>query len=456
MDLSAINRVYLIGIGGIGMSALARYFKSQGCSVAGYDRMESELTKALESEGIAVTYFDGIEGLIPEMRSLDEDLLVIRTPAVPSENEILQYFGTQHKLYKRSEVLGWITKQYNTIAIAGTHGKTTISCMVAHLLTASGYGCNAFLGGIATNYNSNVLINKGSGTVVVEADEYDRSFLRLEPNICAISSLDADHLDIYGQHDDMIEGFRLFAANLKEGGRSIVHTSVAEHIKGTYTYGVEDGAVFQAKNIHAVDGKFFFDLQGPLSNIEGLELAMPGRHNVENATAALAISLELGVEPQALKEALSSFSGVKRRFEYQLRSADLLFIDDYAHHPTEISACINAVREVHPGKKITAVFQPHLFSRTRDHADAFARSLERSDELILLDIYPAREQPIEGIDSAMLLAKVQMEKKTLCSKKELIEDLKERELEVLLTMGAGDIDQLLIPIKELFQQKIGS
>lgn len=454
IELGTIKRVYLIGIGGIGMSALARYFHSIGCKVAGFDRAESTLTQALETEGIEFTTVDDPAAIDPIFEDPSPELLVIKTPAIPAENQILEFLEERMKVYKRSEILGEITKQFKTVAVAGSHGKTTISCMVAHLLKESGFGCNAFLGGIATNYNSNVLLDTNSNTVVVEADEYDRSFLQLAPSICSISSLDADHLDIYGQGDDMVEAYRELTKKLSSDGTLIVHTSVVEEIPSRLTYGLDKGANYCAVNIKVEAGKFHFELQTPNGELKGLELALPGRHNVENATCALAISLELGADHEKLKTALANFKGVKRRFEYQLRSEALCFIDDYAHHPTEIAACIDAVREVHPGKKLTGVFQPHLFSRTRDHADAFARSLEQLDELVLLDIYPAREEPIDGVDSAMLLNKVKMDHKTLSDKKELVEDLRDRELEVLLTMGAGDIDRLLVPIKEMLTEKL--
>lgn len=452
MDLQNIKRVYLIGIGGIGMSALARYFKHKGCAVAGFDRSETALTRALEEEGIGVTTVDDEAAIDPGFDEYGEDLLVVRTPAIPAENLILQYFQEEGSVYKRSEVLGAITQDHQTLAVAGTHGKTTISCMLAYLLTTTGAGCKAFLGGIATNYNSNVLLAESSN-VVVEADEYDRSFLQLAPNICVISSLDADHLDIYGKETEMVDAYRELAGLLKKDGKLLVHESVAAHIPAALIYGQSVDANYRACNIEVVNGQYSFDLQTPHRTLQGLQLNMPGRHNVENATAALAIALEMGVEGQDLKAALPGFLGVKRRFEYHLRSPELYLIDDYAHHPTEIAACIAAVREVHPGKKITGVFQPHLYSRTRDHADRFASSLAALDELVLLEIYPAREEPIPGVDSAMLLAKVPLAKKVLRKRKELLDDLRERELEVLLTMGAGDIDRLLEPIKEMLNEK---
>lgn len=462
MQLDKVHTVYFVGIGGIGMSALARYFNAKGKAVSGYDRTNTPLTEALQAEGVVVHFNDDIAQLPAAVTDMSqkENVLIVYTPAIPkSHNELNHLIGLGHRLYKRSEVLGLITSESYTIAVAGTHGKTTTSTIIAHLLEASGYGNNAFLGGIASNYNTNALINEASNTTVVEADEYDRSFLTLYPNIAVVTSMDADHLDIYGDKGHLDESFALFLSQVKTGGMIVakfgLQVSPYENVR-CITYSLDnESASVKARNIRIINGTYIFDVQTPLSTLKNVQLGLAGLHNVENALAAIAVAQQLEIADGIIKSCLASFKGVKRRFEYQFKSEELVYIDDYAHHPEELRATISSVREMYPGKKITGIFQPHLFTRTRDFADEFARSLELLNELVLLEIYPARELPLEGINSQFLLDKVNLDQKVIRSKKELIDDLKARELEVLLTLGAGDIDQLVQPIKEEFLNRSG-
>jgi len=445
MELEFIKRIYFIGAGGIGMSALARYFNKRGCLVCGYDKTRTLLTAALEKEGIALTYTDAIESLPEEFRDNASDTLIVYTPAVPKDSILLNYFRDNgFDLQKRSQVLGIISKGQFCIAVAGTHGKTTTSSIVAHILTDSGFGCTAFLGGITTNYQSNFLIGDND-VVVVEADEYDRSFLTLYPDIAVITSMDADHLDIYGDAVQLHESFFLFAGQLKAGGKLLVKEGLP--IADGVTYGTEETTAVRARNIRVKDGNFVFDYTDGKINIEHLQLMLPGKHNVENATAAIAAALTLGISPEKVKAAIASFKGVKRRFEYIVREENHVYIDDYAHHPEELRACFDAVRQLYPQKKLTVIFQPHLFSRTKDFADEFASVLSTADELLLLDIYPARELPMEGIDSAFLLDKITLAASKVYSKEEVLQYVSEEKPELLLTVGAGDIDTLIQPLK---------
>ena len=457
MDSDNIHSVYFLGIGGIGMSALARYFKAKGKHVSGYDKTPTALTDELTAEGIDVHFEDNIDIINPKFRNSKSELLVVYTPAVPKEHKEYCYFMENgFTIKKRSEVLGLITRQHFTVAIAGTHGKTTTSSIVAHILKHSGMDCTAFLGGITQNYHTNLLLSDKSNIMVVEADEYDRSFLTLFPDIAIITSADPDHLDIYGDKKHLEESFNLFAKQVKPNGKLIVKKGLAledEIINKNLSYSVVSQADFYASNIRVEKGSFVFDLVSKIENIEAITIDVPGRHNVENAVAAAAAAQLLGIKAKEIKNALSSFKGVKRRFEYQIKSKNLVYIDDYAHHPEELKACINAVREMYPGKKITGIFQPHLYTRTRDFADGFAGSLDLLDECILLDIYPARELPIEGVSSKMLLEKMHIQNKMLLQKNELVKDIKDRELEVLLTLGAGDIDQFVEPIKKALLKK---
>ncbi len=456
--MDRFKNIYFLGIGGIGMSALARYFLLEGANITGYDRTPSDLTDALIREGMQIHFRDDIS-LIPE--NVD---LVIYTPAIPNDHKeflFLRQNGTLMK--KRSEVLGMITSDAETIAVAGTHGKTTISTMIAHILETSGMNFTAFLGGISKNYQTNFL-HKGSSTdakkrIVVEADEYDRSFLTLYPDYAVITSVDADHLDIYQNKNLLRESFCEFTCQIKKNGHLVVKKDLAlepDNKNGfaIHPYGMNSGE-YCAENVQIKNGKYLFDLHHVDAKIiTEISLGLPGFFNVENAVAAAAIADLMGIPAAKIKEALESYQGVRRRFDYQIRRDDFVFIDDYAHHPAEIKACIDAVKRLYPGEKITGVFQPHLFSRTRDFADEFAVSLGMLDNLILLEIYPAREIPLPGVDAKMLLDKVQLHNKKICTKEELIPELMKNKPKILITMGAGDIDRLVDPINEAFKAPI--
>lgn len=456
MKLDTVENVYFLGIGGIGMSAIARYFHAHGKHVMGYDRTATPLTTELQLEGIPV-HFDDLVAEIPQLikSSPLEKTLVVYTPAVPKDSVELHWFQSNgFTIKKRSEVLGMITENTRTIAIGGTHGKTTTSSLVAHLLQHSGKGCNAFLGGITSNYDTNLLLDKNAEWTVVEADEFDRSFLTLTPEISAITSMDADHLDIYGSAEYVRESFHLFANRLKANGtlyykaRLPLQTEQLRSDIQVVSYTIENTADFRSRDVRVSNGAYQFTFQSPEAKWENWTLGLPGRHNVENATLAAAIALQVGLSPEQIEAGLASFKGVKRRFETIIKRDDLVYIDDYAHHPTELSAAINSARELYPGLPVTGVFQPHLFTRTRDFADDFAKSLELLDEIILLPIYPARELPIEGIDSQMLLDKISKSSKKLVEKGELLSVLKSHPPKVLLTLGAGDIDTLVDPLKQ--------
>lgn len=446
MELVNINKVYFVGIGGIGMSALARYFAKRGCLVCGYDKTYTTLTSTLEQEGITVTYSDEVSALPTEFSVNATDTLVVYTPAIPKNSNLLNYFKDHNfSLKKRSEVLGIISQGMYCIAVAGTHGKTTTSSMLAHILTDTGFDCTAFLGGISTNYNSNVLFGKNN-VVVIEADEYDRSFLTLHPDVAIVTSMDADHLDIYGDQSHLHESFHLFVNQLKTDGKLFVKEGLP--LDGI-TYSANSNSAIKASNVHVKDGNFVFDFEDGYNKISNLSLAMPGMHNVENVVAAMGVALSLGIHPESIKKAVASFKGVKRRFEKIVNTPLHIYIDDYAHHPEELRACFNAVRQLHPGKKLTAIFQPHLFTRTRDFADDFAKVLSTVDELILLEIYPARELPIEGINSQYLLDKITLPNKKLLTKDEVLQYVQNHNIELLLTVGAGDIDTLIQPLKNI-------
>ncbi len=449
MELENIERVYLIGIGGIGMSGLARYFKKRGCVVCGYDKTGTPLTSALMNEGIPVVFQDEEDNIKVSFQQKDPNTLIIYTPAIPKDSKILNYFKSRSfTLKKRSEVLGIISKGMFTIAVAGTHGKTTTSSIIAHILKDSGYDCSAFLGGIATNYDSNVLFGDNN-TMVVEADEYDRSFLTLHPDIAIITSMDADHLDIYGDKMHLVESFKQFASQLKSGGRLIYRKGL--ELSGGKTYSANVVADIQAVNVSIRDGSFFFDFKNGNLEIENIQMGLPGLHNIENAVAAIEVALQLGIDPEKIRKALAGFRGVKRRFEYVIKEEGHIYIDDYAHHPEELRACIKAIKSLYPDKKLCTIFQPHLFTRTRDFADGFAEVLGMTDELIMLDIYPARELPIEGVNSAMVLDKVGISAKQILSKQETIDYIRLKKPELLLTVGAGDIDTLILPLKKVLQ-----
>jgi UDP-N-acetylmuramate--alanine ligase len=449
MELKSIQRVYLVGIGGIGMSGLARYFHHLGCIVCGYDKTSTELTGELQREGIPVVFDDNTDWVPSSFRSPDEKTLIIYTPAIPKDSAILNFFkNSGFGLYKRSQVLGIISRGMFTVAVAGTHGKTTTSTMIAHILKDSGKDCSAFLGGISTNYHTNVLYGKNN-IVVVEADEYDRSFLTLHPDIAVITSMDADHLDIYGDHNHLTESFLLFASQIKPGGQ-LIHKKGLQ-IEAGFTYAIESEADASGWNIRIENGDFYFDFKNAKVSIDNIRLGIPGTHNVENAVAAIEAALLLEVSPEAVKNALGTFLGVHRRFEYIVRNDRHIFIDDYAHHPEELKACFRSVKRLYPDKKLTTIFQPHLYTRTRDFADGFAEALDLVDELILLDIYPARELPIEGVNADMILGRMKLLNKRKCGKQEAIEIIKNEKPELLLTVGAGDIDQLVQPLKYSLQ-----
>jgi UDP-N-acetylmuramate--alanine ligase len=455
MDLNQLKSVYFIGIGGIGMSSLARYFKALGKKVGGYDKTQTALTDELIRENMDVHFDD--KGNAPDKQFLDKDsCLVVYTPAIPKDHGELNFFlSNGFNVMKRSAVLGLITKNHFTIAVAGTHGKTTTSSMVAHILYASGINCTAFLGGIPKNYSSNLLLPKdgfNESIIVVEADEYDRSFLTLHPDIAVITSMDADHLDIYGDKNYMEESYRMFAAQVKRDGLLLSRTGLPiGEVKATQQhYSLASKADYSASSIVVKGHRYYFDWHGPTNDIENLSTQMPGRHNVENVVAAIAVATRLNISPEKISRSVHSYTGVKRRFDYQVESDEFVYIDDYAHHPEELRACIMSAKELYKGKKITGIFQPHLFSRTRDFADGFGKSLSLLDELILLDIYPARELPIAGVTSKMIFDLVSIPNKTLCRKEDVLDEMKARKVEVLLTLGAGDIDQLVDPLKKFY------
>ena len=413
LTLKNISNFYFIGIGGIGMSAIANYFKYNGKNVAGYDKTSTKITDSLQALGIEVHFEDSVDLIDKAFKNIEETL-VIYTPAVPSEHSELNYFLTNNfEVLKRSEILGEITKNTTCLAVAGTHGKTTTSALLGHILKVANANATSFLGGISENYNSNLILG-GSEISVVEADEFDRSFLRLFPNIACITSMDADHLDIYEDLSQLESAFVEFSKLVSN--TLIIRKGLP--IKGI-TYGIEEDADFNAENIRITNGVYTFDLKTPKEYIKNIQINIPGRHNVLNAVAALAMANSIGIPLQVIAEALLSFKGIKRRFSYKIKSDHLVLIDDYAHHPTEINALVDSVREMYPSQEILGIFQPHLFSRTRDFADDFAKSLSRFDELILLDIYPARELPIKGVNSNWLLNKIFIKNKTLSTKEDL-------------------------------------
>ena len=449
MNLNQIHNVYFIGIGGIGMSALARYFKAIGKNVSGYDKTETELTKELQQLGIAIHFEDRID-LIPTDYYV-ENTLVIITPAVPIHHSEWNYFlERDFEVKKRAEVLGIITKDTFCFAVAGTHGKTTTSSILGHILYESGVDVTAFVGGIVENYNSN-LIGNGKTVTVVEADEFDRSFLHLYPNIACVTSMDADHLDIYGDSASIEASFVEFADKVTDKSKLFITKDLP--IQGV-TCAVNEDANFTAFNIRIVNSQYVFDVRTPSETIVNIEFGLPGKHNLMNALMALAMAKTFGLPNEDIASALHSFKGIKRRFSYQIKTENLVYIDDYAHHPTEINAVHQAVRELYPGQKVLAIFQPHLFSRTKDFADDFAQSLAAFDEVILLDIYPARELPMEGITSQWLLNKIDNRNKKLVSKQELIPSILQSEAKVIVTIGAGDIGELVSLIKKALNETI--
>ena len=464
MNLDLYKHIYLLGIGGIGMSALARYFNAQGIQVSGYDKSKTTLTEKLEKEGIAIHYKDDISQISDEVKEAKfAEILVIYTPAIDENNTEFHFFKEKGIIpLKRSEVLGIITRQSFTIAIAGTHGKTTTAALLTHILKNSEIDCTAFLGGVSKDFNSNLILAEKGNIVIVEADEYDRSFLSLYPDVAVITSIDEDHLDIYENKKSLEIAFQKFASQVKQKGfllvQAGVQTEFEKPVEGALvSYSATEKADYYASNIGISNNKTKFDI-GVLDILPGMAyekkitnllIDMPGKHNIENVLAASAVACFLGATCDNVEKAIGSFKGIKRRFEIHLHNDKMTFIDDYAHHPKEVKVTIQAVKELYEGKKVMVIFQPHLFSRTQDFADEFAESLSLSDELILLEIYPAREKPIDGVTSQMLAEKCTI-KNEVCSKEQLLSVLEKKDFEVLLTMGAGDISTMVQPIKEFY------
>lgn len=455
--MEKIKSVYFLGIGGIGMSNLARYFLLKGRKVAGYDKTETALTKELVAEGAEIHYTDDV-ALIPQSCKDVSETLVVYTPAIPSDSVEKKYFDENgFSIQKRAQVLGLITQSSKALCCAGTHGKTTTSSMLAHILRGSHLDCNAFLGGILKNYDSNLLLSDESEYTVVEADEYDRSFHALHPYMALITSVDPDHLDIYGTEEAYLQSFEKFTSLIVPEGALVVKHNIKllpQLQKGVRLYTYSEGhGDFRAENIKVGNGAIRFDFVTPTEVIRNVELGVPVRINIENSIGAMAIAWLNGVTADELRLGISTFGGAKRRFDFLLKTDDLVFIDDYAHHPDELSASISSVKELYPDKKVTGVFQPHLYSRTRDFSEQFARSLSLLDELILLDIYPAREKPIEGVTSQIIFDKVTCPK-VLCKKEDLLSELEKHDIQVLLTLGAGDIDRLLPDIKSILEERL--
>ncbi len=449
MNLNQIHNVFFIGIGGIGMSALARYFKIIGKNVSGYDKTPSMLTDELIASGIDIHFEDRIDLISKDYYV--ENTLVIITPAVPVTHSQWNYFlERDYEVKKRAEVLGIITKDTFCFAVAGTHGKTTTSSILGHILFESGVDVTAFVGGIVENYNSN-LIGTGKTVTVVEADEFDRSFLHLHPNIACVTSMDADHLDIYGTSEEIEASFVEFANKVEDKSQLFITNELP--IEGV-TCAVNEEAAYKAFNVRVGNGNYVFDVQTPTETIRDIAFGLPGRHNLMNALMALAMAKTFGTSSEAIAKALASFKGIRRRFSYQIKTPNLVYIDDYAHHPTEINAVHQAVRELYPNQKVMAIFQPHLFSRTKDFADDFAKSLSNCDEAVLLDIYPAREMPMEGITSQWLMNKMTSEDKKLVSKEDLIPTILATDARIIVTIGAGDLGEMVPSIKNALYETI--
>ncbi len=453
-DFNTISRIYFLGAGGIGMSALARYFMAMGKKAAGYDKTPSALTAQLINEGIEIHFDDSVDQVPGPYRQKD-GTLVVMTPAIPDDHHELEFFRKNaFVILKRAEVLGLITRNKKTIAVAGTHGKTTVTTMISWILSHTRESCTAFLGGISKNFNSNLVLNPESDRIVVEADEYDRSFLQLHPFAAVITSMDADHLDIYGDLKSLHGSFDEFASRVSKNGflvakkgLPVIKTDLDCRI---LTYAMNEKADYYATGLRLEKSMYSFDVGTPEGLIQSLTLDHPGLLNVENAVAAVAVAHQLGCGEDIIRSSLAAFSGNQRRFDIIIKTDNLVYIDDYAHHPREIEATLRSLRELYPGRKITGIFQPHLYTRTRDLADDFARSLNLLDELILLEIYPAREEPIKGVTSDSILRNVNLKDKMICSKSELVEILRKKHVEVLVTMGAGDIDRFVEPIKKIY------
>lgn len=461
MKLEQYVNIYFLGIGGIGMSALARWFLHRGLKVSGYDRTATTLTSELQKEGMQIHFEDDVQSIPREVLENKDNTLVVFTPAIPKDHKEHRFLQEKnYTILKRSEVLGLISRNYVTVAVAGTHGKTTTSSMVAHLLKTAKKNMVAFLGGITTNYDSNLVMHGSVGKdtiAVAEADEFDRSFLRLFPQIAIVTSADADHLDIYGDHESLITSFKDFIKQINDGGFLIIHESISEKLASDIhhvtksIYSMSRGQFF-AGNIIAKSGFFEFDLHG-FGKVEHIRLGIPGFHNIENAVAASIAAMQCGVDLATIKKGLESFTGVKRRFEFVIRQDRLVYVDDYAHHPTEIEAFLRSMKSMYPRKKLTIIFQPHLFSRTRDFAEGFSQSLSIADEVLLMDIYPARELPIPGVDSDIIFKNITSPVKIRCGKGDLLEKLEKLDIEILATIGAGDIDTFVEPIQIMLNKK---
>ena len=458
MNINTLKAVYFIGAGGIGMSALVRYFLSKGKKVGGYDRTPSELTQKLNEEGAAIHYEENI-ALIPEDFKLPETTLIIYTPAIPADHQELVYFQENgFEIQKRAQVLGMLTRTEKGMCVAGTHGKTTTSTMAAHLLHQSHITCNAFLGGISKNYGTNLLLSDTSNLVVIEADEFDRSFHWLTPYATVITATDSDHLDIYGTHEAYVESFRKYTSLIRPDGYLIIKKGIdlqpdVQPGVTVYTYATDEGD-FHAENIRIANGEITFDLISPLGDIADIRLGVPVYVNIENGIAAMALAQIGGATAEEIRAAMGTFQGVDRRFDFKIKNDRIVLLSDYAHHPAEIRQSITSIRTLYPDKKITAIFQPHLYTRTRDFYQEFADSLSLLDEVILLDIYPAREQPIPGVTSQLIYDNLRSNiEKCLCKKENLLDLLKEKHLEVLITLGAGDIDNYIPQISELLKNR---
>lgn len=458
MDINSIKSVYFIGAGGIGMSAIVRYFLSKGKNVAGYDSTKSNLTEKLIEEGADIHYEDN-PSIIPQTFKDKENTLVIYTPAIPKSHKELIFFQENgFEIQKRAQVLGMITKTEKGLCVAGTHGKTTTSTMTAHLLHQSEIGCNAFLGGISKNYKTNLLLSEKSDYVVIEADEFDRSFHWLTPFATVITSTDSDHLDIYGTREAYLESFRKYTSLVRPDGCLIVKKGIELNINvqngvKVYSYGINEGD-FHADNIRIGNGEIVFDFISPICNINDIQLGVPVYVNIENGIAAMALAQIAGVKSEEIKKAMPTFGGVDRRFDFKIKDKNHVFLSDYAHHPAEIKQSISSIKMLYPEKKITVAFQPHLFTRTRDFYKDFAESLSVADEVLLLDIYPARELPIEGVSSKLIFDNIKENvDKRMCKKEELLNIIKEENIEVLITLGAGDIDNLVPQIYDIINNK---
>ena len=454
IDFTTIERIYFLGAGGIGMSALARYFNALGKKVAGYDKTPSSLTDQLIKEGMDIHFDDSVENIPESFRKKGGTLIVI-TPAIPDDHTELGYFmANSFILLKRAEVLGLITRNRKTVAIAGTHGKTTVTTMISWIMSHTRESCSAFLGGISKNFNNNLVLNLQSEWIVAEADEYDRSFLQLHPYAAVVTAMDADHLDVYGNLEELHKSFGRFMDQINSNGFLILKKGLPVNTSDLYcrvfTYSMNEKADYYASGIRLNKDVYTFDINTPAGIMRSVSLSQPGLLNIENAVAAVAVTHRLGCGEGIIRDSLGTFSGSQRRFDYIIKTDSIVFIDDYAHHPKEIEATVRSIKDLYPGKRITGVFQPHLYSRTRDLAIEFARSLSLLDELILLEIYPAREKPIRGISAETILRHVTIKDKIMCRKSALVDILKRKHVEVLVTMGAGDIDRYIEPIKKIY------